>query len=319
MSLFKRKGEDKDADSFRGSFSIPASRSEWVRLATQSRLIGKSLHDLVKLGSGSKVTKKQFVLFRAVWPRPEKFSHILNDKAKYHLNEVWDDAEQLVAKSVEIQNYFSLVESPDGLGALAEGQPGWPGSWALVLKWQKRCPPNDEAVTNVALITFLDAVSNLIPQANFEVTIVRVAFEATFKTCSYKALTDGGIWIKDDIDDVRAIAEVKKGPRRDNSDRIRMQETAEIVGWLKSAKPWNNVFGGYKILFAQDGHQAWLVFGKPTTSYPAYLAGGTHTHDTFLDMTTYGPFKLSVREHIKTLCVLSAAVMLRIKRALQVQ
>ncbi|PYH80222.1 hypothetical protein BO82DRAFT_417832 [Aspergillus uvarum CBS 121591] len=273
MSLFRRKEKDNDADSFRGSFSLPASRSEWVRLATQSRLIGKSLHDLVKLGSGSK-----------------KFSHILNDKAKYHLNEVWDDAEQLVAKSVEIQNYFSLVGNPDGLDAVAEGQPGWPGSWALVLNWQKRCvdiarkadavdqfspsantrsqmkrkrdepesklkvepddwePPNDEAVTNVALITFLDAVSTLIPQANFEVTIVRVAFEATFKTCSYKALTDGGIWIKNDIDDVRAIAEVKKGLRMDNSDRIRMQETAEIIGWLKSAKPWNDVFGGYRLL-----------------------------------------------------------------------
>ncbi|KAE8415280.1 hypothetical protein BDV36DRAFT_298254 [Aspergillus pseudocaelatus] len=104
----------------------------------------------------------------------------------------------------------------------------------------------DETITNTALVLLLDTVLGLAPSAGCEFTMFRVAFESNFRQAGYKALTDGALWINGDEEDIRAILEVKKGRRYENYDRIRMQETAElVVGWLKkSYKPWNELFNG---------------------------------------------------------------------------
>lgn len=59
------------ADSFTGSFSIPGASHDWEILAQRAKLLRKRLHDFTKFGSGSKILKEQFVLFRALLPRTQ--------------------------------------------------------------------------------------------------------------------------------------------------------------------------------------------------------------------------------------------------------
>jgi hypothetical protein len=55
------------ADSFSGSFFIPANEEDWTNLATKGKLLGKTIHDLPKMTSGSKILKKQFIMLRSLW------------------------------------------------------------------------------------------------------------------------------------------------------------------------------------------------------------------------------------------------------------
>ncbi|OJJ94751.1 hypothetical protein ASPACDRAFT_55655 [Aspergillus aculeatus ATCC 16872] len=340
----------KETDSFRGSFYVPDSASNWQKLATSSGLLQKSLYDLVNLGSGSRVKKKQFVLFKAFWPPSEPVWKLSDDAAEYELDPVWKEAIDLVNGSSEIGKYLQLVGQPYQLAALNENDDLWPGSWAPVLKWQNRCialankkkpaqdtpstgtrsrkkqktshqaekRPSDEAITNTTLLLFLDALSSLIPNPSFEFKIFRAAFEATFRTVSYRALTDGALWLVDQPEDIRVILEVKKMSRHDNADRIRMQETAEIVAWLKSSKPWQDCFGGHKILIAEDAAQVWVICAKPSSAYAAYLAQGTDDQNPFIEMKSYGPFLLNNSNEMRDLCIVVVAIMLRFFYSLQV-
>ncbi|KAE8153281.1 hypothetical protein BDV25DRAFT_137036 [Aspergillus avenaceus] len=356
--LHFRSKPTTDTDSFRGSFFIPESREDWLSLARSSGLIKKALGSLAKFGSGSRVKKKQHVLFKAIWTPPAKFYQLVDHAERYNLKDVWQDACNLVASSGELQRYLSLVGEPQKFALLTETDGAWPGSWVPVLQWQNRVlefckmksaqatgsiatrsqagkrkretapqveqvledykAPSDESVTNTALVLLLDAVLRLVPSAGCEFTMFRVAFEANFRQGGFKALTDGALWVKGNEDDIRAILEVKKGHRYDNHDKIRMQETAELVCWLKkSYQPWLEFFHGHKILISEDGDQVWITFAKPSSTYAQYLSQDTPVEDAFLDMTTYGPYRLDDKRQMKGLCILIAAIVLRVVSSLR--
>ncbi|KAE8140911.1 hypothetical protein BDV38DRAFT_279886 [Aspergillus pseudotamarii] len=360
MSRVQRSKVTRDKDSFKGSFSIPESTEDWVRVAKSSSLLKKTLNDLSKLGSGSRVKKKQHILFKAIWDRPVKNDKLEYKAERYNLSGVWQNAKHLVASSRELQRYLALVDKPQNFALLTEIDCAWPGSWAPVLKWQNRVlefckrkpaletpstgtrshnrkrkhgiapqveqvleddkPPSDESITNTALVLFLDAVLSLVPSAGCEFTMFRVAFESNFRQAGFKALTDGALWITGDEEDVRAILEVKKGHRYDNYDRIRMQETAELVGWLKKPyQPWNELFNGHKILISEDGNEVWITFAKPSSTYSQYLSTDTPAEDAFLHMVTYGPYRLGHKEDMENLCIVIAAIVLRVAYSLRPQ
>ncbi|KAB8256439.1 hypothetical protein BDV32DRAFT_153285 [Aspergillus pseudonomiae] len=156
---------------------IPSFSS--LLLAKSSGLLKKALRSLSKFGSGSRVKKKQHVLFKAIWNPPVNFDQLVRDAKKYNLKDVWQDAANLVESSGELERSLALVEKPENFAPLTEIDLPWPGSWIPVLQWQTRI-----------------------------------------------------------------------GKRK--RDTIRMQETAELVGWLKkSYAPWNEHFNGQIPLHAE--------------------------------------------------------------------
>jgi hypothetical protein len=81
-----------------------------------------------------------------------------------------------------------------------------------------------------AILLFLDALT-----VHFSLstswTLHRRAFTAKFQNASFEARTDG--YLKDkNSGKVRAIVEVKPAVRDKAPRRIRMQESAQMVGWI---------------------------------------------------------------------------------------
>ncbi|KAI2932558.1 hypothetical protein CBS63078_1328 [Aspergillus niger] len=323
----KAKKEEalEDNDSFVGSFSIPADRKDWTDLVKSSKLANLSINSLKKMGSGSKTEKKQFVQYRAIWPPSLTRGDLVYFKDKFRLDSVWTVAEDLINKSPETQNYFSLVEHPEIVSIISEADGIWSGSWMPVLRYQTRVkenstpkshsPPSlrgtkrsrstespddqtgegqtgviDENIVNAAFVLFLEAAAALVDCEAFEFTPLRFRFQSVFSACAFTALTD-----------------VKKATRADLKDSLLMQEASEMVGWLKNSRPWTEFYNGHKFLLAEDGHEAWICVGKPTASYIQYLEG-TDADDAFLEIQSFGPFCLGSEEHMRQLCVIVVAI-----------
>jgi hypothetical protein len=92
-------------------------------------------------------------------------------------------------------------------------------------------PVEDEVIVNNALILFLEALSDMVPNGKSEWTPRHVSFRSSFATAKFEARTDGCLqslnWKK-----VQAIVEVKPRVRGANPMTIEMQEAAQMVGWI---------------------------------------------------------------------------------------
>ncbi|KAE8400279.1 hypothetical protein BDV37DRAFT_286777 [Aspergillus pseudonomiae] len=183
---------------------IPSFSS--LLLAKSSGLLKKALRSLSKFGSGSRVKKKQHVLFKAIWNPPVNFDQLVRDAKKYNLKDVWQDAANLVESSGELERSLALVEKPENFAPLTEIDLPWPGSWIPVLQWQTR------------VLEFCKRKPPPPPPPTLETPSTGTR------------------------------SQIGKRKR----DTIRMQETAELVGWLKkSYAPWNEHFNGQIPLHAE--------------------------------------------------------------------
>lgn len=92
-------------------------------------------------------------------------------------------------------------------------------------------PTKDEQIVNTALIVFLNALT-LHFSLSSKWTLHRRAFTAEFETAQFEARTDGY------LDDYRGkpsvLIEVKPVVRSRKLSLIQMQESAQMVAWIKS-------------------------------------------------------------------------------------
>lgn len=93
-------------------FKVPQNKKDMERLWNQAQIT--SIHDMEQgfLGFGSKVTQRQFIALRIIFPKvreakdlSEKRAH----KATYGLLSTWDHAITLVQACPEFQAYFQLI------------------------------------------------------------------------------------------------------------------------------------------------------------------------------------------------------------------
>lgn len=125
---------------FEGGFTAPENDEDWKGLAKKAKLLRKSIHDLTKMASGSRVLKKQFIMMRAIWPALSTPEELCAEIANYNLHTVWETAAQLVDGSVEFKKYFDLIDQDQAaICALTEQEPGWAGSLMPVLRYQLLC------------------------------------------------------------------------------------------------------------------------------------------------------------------------------------
>lgn len=92
-------------------------------------------------------------------------------------------------------------------------------------------PTRDEQIVNTALINFLDALTiHFSFSSNW--TLHRKAFTATFDDARFEARTDG--YLDDAYGSPSVIIEVKPMIRERKLVAIQMQESAQMVAWLKA-------------------------------------------------------------------------------------
>lgn len=92
-------------------------------------------------------------------------------------------------------------------------------------------PTKDEQIVNCALVIFLNALTIPFRLAN-NWTLHRKVFKAMFDDASFEARTDG--YLDDRQGKAQAIIEVKPVTRSKKLNLIQMQESAQMVAWIKS-------------------------------------------------------------------------------------
>lgn len=92
-------------------------------------------------------------------------------------------------------------------------------------------PTKDEQIVNSAIVIFLNALTIPFKLRN-NWTMHRKAFKAIFDDASFEARTDG--YLDDRQGNAQAIIEVKPVTRSKKSTLIQMQESAQMVAWIKS-------------------------------------------------------------------------------------
>lgn len=101
----------------------------------------------------------------------------------------------------------------------------------------------DEALVNVTLIQLLECIESLMEPAAPGWTINREVFCPEFRKAKYTAITDGALWTRIKHH-VLGVIEVKKRERLGAIDKIRMQETSEMVAWMKTKDKRAAIFSG---------------------------------------------------------------------------
>ncbi|OJJ69020.1 hypothetical protein ASPBRDRAFT_658316 [Aspergillus brasiliensis CBS 101740] len=172
---------------------------------------------------------------------------------------------------------------------------------------------DDEQIVNVALLNFLQALTDYFPSLGSSWTIHRKQLKAKFNGIEYEARTDGYLRGKAD-GEVRALIEVKAPLRELSRLEICMQEGAQMVAWLKnySGSPERFPFRLFHV--SQDRHEIWLSFAEYDAEYIRYIEAGFQDPErprSFLTMHEYGPYDTRNESHMTELAVILLALTLR--------
>ncbi|PWY86707.1 hypothetical protein BO70DRAFT_394725 [Aspergillus heteromorphus CBS 117.55] len=337
---------EPDKDSWKGSFAIPENQEEWNLLQKAGKLTKTTINTLSKMASGSKVFRKQFVTFRAIWPFPLETTKLLDFKADYGLHTTWERAEQIAHSSVELAKYLQLVSSKTPSGTLTEADPRWAGSFMSVLRYQEDCldevpgtstgrtrkratrhripwmarseqaddnmteyQATDEAIVNSALLLYLEAVTALAGTLSVKWTIRRLTFSPYFSAGRFRTVTDGAM--VDKFGDLpHALVEVKKNSLAHTEESriaIPMQITAEIVGLLRKHDT-TCFLEGHHLMVSQFANEIFLMFAKAPTSYKGYLDVGVVNPNDFLVIQKYSPWRVNNEEDMQCLATVIISV-----------
>ncbi|KAL2821904.1 hypothetical protein BJX63DRAFT_427265 [Aspergillus granulosus] len=175
-------------------------------------------------------------------------------------------------------------------------------------------PTKDEQIVNTALLNFLTALT-IHMKLSVQWSLHRVPLHADFNTASYEARTDGYLEsIEESEKDkkIRALIEVKAALREIKRNKIRMQESAQTVAWLKSHPDTGGLLNtrGRRIHVSQDRHEIWVIIADYDDSYLRYLEGEDDP-DAFMTMQEYGPWFTDNLNHMRHLAPILVAIALR--------
>ncbi|KAE8148030.1 hypothetical protein BDV25DRAFT_142165 [Aspergillus avenaceus] len=193
-------------------------------------------------------------------------------------------------------------ESPfESIGSWANPSYGPKELWKVMIPRTK-----DEQIVNTALINFLRPITSNFPSLSDDWTIQQKEFKAKFDSGEYIARTDGHC--KNKVKgDVRALVEVKACLRYLSLLEICIQESAQMVAWLKAFPP-----NPRRTSFS-DRHEIWLIFARYDEGYLDYLKGDTTEGSPLPFMTMYqvGPWNTQSKEAMAHLGPILLALALR--------
>lgn len=190
-------------------------------------------------------------------------------------------------------------------------------------------PTPDEQIVNTALILFLDALTMHFPGLTQYWTIQRYAFKITCGSQQFEARTDG--YLQDKVSGkVRSIIEVK--PHRRAKGKVRMQDSAQMVGWIANEdKPANSstsrcvlpssiriiyvpkLTTSRHLLISQDREEIYLTFAEYDDAYVDYIKQRSNPSEklSLMSMREFGPWKIESREDMEHLSRFLLAFTLR--------
>ncbi|KAE8348320.1 hypothetical protein BDV28DRAFT_143789 [Aspergillus coremiiformis] len=171
-------------------------------------------------------------------------------------------------------------------------------------------PTKDEQIVNTALVVFLNALTihfDICQTCNW--TMHRKGFIAKFEETSFEARTDG--YLDDGNENAYALIEVKPVVRGEKENRIQMQESAQMVGWLMNNADMD-IYDKLGIHMSQNRHEIFLTFADYDDDYLAYLQNKPPKKSalSFLKMHQYGPWNTQSASDMKQLGPILLAITL---------
>ncbi|RAL03175.1 uncharacterized protein BO80DRAFT_432957 [Aspergillus ibericus CBS 121593] len=162
--------------------------------------------------SGSSVLKKQFVMFRAIWPDTLTPHDFENHLVSLGIGTEWAAAVQVVNASEEFKRYLVIVENRWAISELSEGNTFWPGAFQPVQRWQervmtptgKREPPASE---------------NKSPQIRGRRQRIRDTF-SSLRVASGRGVTDRDVEIGDAPAASMTLSPLPLGPKADDETLV---------------------------------------------------------------------------------------------------
>lgn len=139
MSERTSKKDDEENDSWAGSFYIPQKKEQWAALRKAGKLKDATINSIKKMASGSKVLRRQFVMFRAIWPYPIYPAEFLNNMNNYGLDSTYDEAVEIIESSAEFTKFLKLVGAKVKSDTITENDPRWAGSLMPAYRFQEAC------------------------------------------------------------------------------------------------------------------------------------------------------------------------------------
>ncbi|KAJ5587728.1 uncharacterized protein N7459_003493 [Penicillium hispanicum] len=171
-------------------------------------------------------------------------------------------------------------------------------------------PTKDEQIVNCALVIFLNALTMRFIFNNHW-TLHRKALKATFRDTSFEARTDG--YLGDSQGYARVLIEVKPVMREKKSLAIQMQETAQMVAWIKSDPEKLDGTRKLRLHISQDRHEIYLTVAEYDDDYIRYLTDERKSTKafSFLTMHEFGPWSTQDASHMRELGPILLAISLR--------
>ncbi|KAB8256852.1 hypothetical protein BDV32DRAFT_152872 [Aspergillus pseudonomiae] len=274
---------------------LPETERKWKETARKYKVKNQSLRMNLKLHSASRVSYKQFLLFRTILPsiiRPRQLNNqTLGIAPRMTL------ARQLLGRAA-FRDYISDLTTRQSQGA------AWAGNYRLfripaiqqqqVIRNGLR-DEGSEASVNTAIVSFLQAIADLFPQSGRQWTADRIKLTADFGTVSRKrqfvAYTDGQL-VDTSSREIVALIECKRFRRAHHSPAVDMQEVAQMVAWVKEHPviPGN----GKRVLVSQDGTEIYISVFQYDQGWLRYLEGGRGciVNAGFAYMHRYGPWNI---------------------------
>ncbi|KAL1847479.1 hypothetical protein Plec18170_008592 [Paecilomyces lecythidis] len=115
-------------------FFIPADPDDLAEILKNEKMEKCSLYNIRSqwLGSGSKVSERQFVAFRAVWPPMKPPKTLVTETHLYGIDKFWDHAQSIVNSLGDFQKFLDMIESDIYLKDLAIDDQRHPSSLATL-------------------------------------------------------------------------------------------------------------------------------------------------------------------------------------------
>ncbi|CEL01829.1 hypothetical protein ASPCAL01407 [Aspergillus calidoustus] len=171
-------------------------------------------------------------------------------------------------------------------------------------------PTKDEQIVNTALVLLLNALA-MYQNLNVSWTMHRIPLRAIFDPYSFEARTDG--YLSDGQGNSQVLIEVKPVRREDKLAPIRMQESAQMVAWIKAYE--DGVQGPRKMRFiiSQVRHEIFITLAEYKTEYVNYLQGVSDASGniSLMAMHEYGPWDTRSAAHMYDLGLILLAISLQ--------
>ncbi|KAL5338259.1 hypothetical protein BJX70DRAFT_398783 [Aspergillus crustosus] len=306
--------------SERKSFNAaPEGWEAWDKAARDLKVSKSSINTADKLHSGSTTTQAQHLVSRVLRPNTKPAWAIdlqaLNITAEFNQATAWLNQFQPFRASLDSIAAGATITSygpndPYDLGLFEH-----PRKEQLLALFHDPATLTDEDTVNTGLLSLLTSLSLKHPAKMGEWRIQRILLNAEFDKASYGAKLDG--YLASPPGKVKILLEAKRQERAKIEPKVSMQETAEIVAWLRS-KTGLVPTADRPVLGSQDGKELYLSTATFTQTFLDYLKCARGARALVPKESTsgrssqmYGPWDLSEAGEVKHFAQVMLAIVLK--------